>query len=187
MTKLESSTHEEELATSDDVANLVWDKLLEWLNNQDTLDPSVKHYFVERAEDLRTKMQAIYLEMQRKNLTAITEDVHFEGEMRRMLKQNYPYMTANQQMNALKVFADANEKKLKRLEAQLYGFDIFETVQKSVESVSEIKVKKELYNTVKQMSSDKRQKMLNVLTSVVAELQSNEPSLLGEAANDRTE
>jgi len=187
MTYIEDSTiHTDEELSQDEVANLVWEKLLEWLNSQDTLDPSIKQYFIERSEDLRIKMQAIYVEMQRKSITAIASDVEFENEMRRMLKQNYPFMTTNQQMNALKTFAESNEKKLKRLEAQLYGFDIFETVQKTIQSVSEFKVQKEVYNSVKQMPSDKRQKMLGILTSIISDVEESE-NLLGEASNDDNE
>lgn len=182
MTKIEYSNQ----LDPDDIADLVWQGLLEWLNSQEPLNPDIKQFFIERAEDLRVKMQAIYLEIQRKNLTNVAADIDFERELKSHIRQNMPFMTANQLLNAAKVISDVNFEKLKRIEAQSAGFDIFDTVQNLVRSVSEIKVEKDIVKAVNEMPSDKRQMMLTTLMSIVKQLnKSDDITIIGEAANDK--
>jgi hypothetical protein len=166
---------EAEVLTPEQAGERVWNELLAWTNGLITvLPPDVKDLFVERSKELRLRMQAIFLEMQRRFILQAAADIEFEGELRRSIKMNLPYMSNKEKTDALTVLTSTSENRLKRLEAQLAGWDFFNTIEVSIQSLSEAHVPKALKEAVGGMPSEKRQQLLATLTDIVAEANKKE-------------
>lgn len=151
----------------EEIDNLVWTKLLEWLNGEQDLSPEVRELFVERSVELRLRMQAIFLEIQRRFLAQVAGEAEFEDYLRRDIRDNVPFMSPKEKLEALKTLQASTEDRMKRLEAQLAGLDFFNTVQVSVQSLSDTKVSKNLASSVKAMPTAKRQQLLAMLNDMV--------------------
>ena len=146
---------------------MVWQKLLEWLNGQEPLPGYVRDYFVERSSELRLRMQAVFLEMQRRAVNMLASDIEFEEELRKEIRLNLPYMTARERTEALNTLNKTHEDRLKRLEAQMAGFDFFNTIEVSIQSLSDTKVTRDLANEVKALPSERRQHLMSMLNDIV--------------------
>lgn len=165
--------------TPEEADEMVWEALLKWLNGQADLPPHIKEIFVERSSELRLRMQAIFVEIQRKFLSQVASDAEFEDHLRRTIREDIPYMSGKEKLEALKVMTDSTEDRLKRLEAQLAGFDFFKTIETGVQSLSEAKITKSMKTIVQGMPSDKRQQLLAMLNTMVKEINETESRALG--------
>jgi hypothetical protein len=153
--------------SAEEIDGLVWSNLLEWLNSNQSLPPDIKELFVERSTELRLRFQALFIEIQRRFLNQVAAEAEFEDYLRRDIRENVPYMNPKEKLEALKTLTDTTENRMKRLEAQLAGFDFFNTVQVSVQSMSDTKVRKDLTASVKAMPTAKRQQLLSMLNDMV--------------------
>lgn len=171
----EEEVVEAEVLTPEKAGERVWNELLAWTNGLiPFLPPDVKDLFVERSKELRLRMQAIFLEMQRKFILQAASDIEFEGEIRRDIKMGLPYMTYKEKVDALNALVSTSENRLKRLEAQLAGWDFFNTIEVSIQSLSEANVPKALKEAVGSMPSEKRQQLLATVTDIVREANKKE-------------
>jgi hypothetical protein len=172
---------EKDFISPEEVDGLVWSKLLEWLNGAGQLNPDIREAFVERLPELRLRMQAIFIEIQRKFLSQVAAEAEFEEHLRRDIRENIPYMTAKEKLEALKTLQATTEDRMKRLEAQLAGFDFFNTVQVSVQSMSDTKVAKSMTTAVTAMPPVRRQQLLAMLNDIVANVGTTPADPLGPA------
>lgn len=172
---------ESELLTPEEAGELVWRELLAWVNGTPSLPAHVKDLFVERSKELRLRMQAIFLEMQRRFILQAASDIEFESEIRNSIKTGLPYMSYKEKIDALNVLVSTGENRLKRLESQLAGWDFFNTIEVSIQSLSEANVPKAVKEAVNAMPSEKRQQLLATLTDIIKEASKkdiNEPDIL---------
>jgi len=171
----ENQVIEAEILTPEQAGERVWNELLAWTDGLiPVLPPDVKDLFVERSKELRLRMQAIFLEMQRRFIMQAASDIEFEGELRRSIKMNLPYMSNKEKTDALNALTSTSENRLKRLEAQLAGWDFFNTIEVSIQSLSEANVPKALKEAVGSMPSEKRQQLLATLTDIVKQVELKE-------------
>lgn len=168
----------------EEVDSLVWSKLLEWLNGSASLPPNVREAFVERIPELRLRMQAIFVEIQRKFLSQVAAEAEFEETLRRDIRENIPYMSSKEKTEALKALQSSTEDRMKRLEAQLAGFDFFNTIQVAVHSMSDTKVSKDVATSVHAMPTARRQALLATLQDIVKNVE--EQQVIEDATIDIT-
>jgi hypothetical protein len=161
--------------SAEEIDGLVWSNLLEWLNSNQALPPDIKELFVERSTELRLRFQALFIEIQRRFLNQVAAEAEFEEHLRRDIRENVPFMSSKEKLEALKTLQDTTENRMKRLEAQLAGFDFFNTVQVSVQAMSDTKVRKDLTASVKAMPTAKRQQLLAMLNDMVKNVEPIEP------------
>lgn len=174
----EDQVIEAEILTPEKAGERVWTELLAWTEGLiPVLPPDVKDLFVERSKELRLRMQAIFLEMQRRFIIQAASDIEFEGEIRRNIKMGLPYMSNKEKVDALNALVSTSENRLKRLEAQLAGWDFFNTIEVSIQSLSEANVPKALKEAVGSMPSEKRQQLLATLTDIVKEANKKEQGI----------
>lgn len=161
--------------TVEEVDGLVWSKLLEWLNGEPNLPQEVRELFIDRSTELRLRMQAIFIEIQRRFLATVAAETEFEDTLRRDIRANIPYMSAHEKVEALRTLSSTTESRMARLEAQLAGFDFFNTIQVSVQSLTDSKIAKDLTASVKQIPSAKRQHLLAMLNEIVKKIEEPPP------------
>jgi len=166
----------------EDIPEIIWEELLGWLNGQDALPVEVKDLFIERSHELRLKFQAVFIEIQRKVLHEVALDVDFQSEIRRSIRRSLPYLDAKEKNDALKTLQTTSEDHLKRLEAQMAGFDFFTTVEGAIQGLSDVTVSKSLKNAVKALPSDRRQKLLETISSIVEDI-NQEIEIIPEGVN----
>jgi hypothetical protein len=164
--------------TPEETGNIIWSKLLEWLNGGKDISPEIRDLFVENSTELRLRMQAVYMEIQRKFLNQVAAEAEFEDYLRRDIRENIPYMSGKEKLEALKTLQSTTDMRMQRLEAQLAGFDFFNTIQVSVQSMSDTKVHKDLAASVKSIPSARRQQLLAVLTDMVKTLDAPIPVIV---------
>lgn len=171
----------------DEASSLIWGELLNWLNGSDPLPADVRDLFVERSSELRLRMQSVFMEIQRRYLTQIAGDVEFEEELRRELRRSLPYLSPREKTDVLKTLNFDTEARLKRIEQQMAGFDFFNTIEVSVSTMSDIRVSKELSDSVKAMPSDRRAQLLTMLTDMVKNMSEEDKRklLLAEGVNEQ--
>ena len=157
--------------TAEETGNYIWTKLLEWLNGGDDITPEVRELFVEKSTELRLRMQAVFMELQRQFLNQVAAESAFEDHLRRDIRANLPYMSAKEKLDALKILQASTDVRMQRLESQLAGFDFFNTIQVSVQSMTDTKVSKDLAQSVKQIPSARRQALLVTLNSMLKQLE----------------
>jgi hypothetical protein len=165
---------ESEVLTPEEAGEMVWHELLAWVNGSSSLSAHVKELFVERSKELRLRMQAVFLEMQRKFILQAASDIEFEGEIRRSIKAGLPYMSYKEKTDALNVLVSTGENRFKRLESQLAGWDFFNTIEVSMQSLSEANIPRVIKAAVGAMPSEKRQQLLATLTDIVKEADKKE-------------
>jgi hypothetical protein len=168
---LETTT---KVISPEEASSLIWDELLNWLNSSTPLPADVRDLFVERSSELRLRMQAVFMEIQRRYLTQIAGDIEHEEELRRDIRRALPYASFKEKTEALKLLNSETEARLKRLEQQMAGFDFFNTIEVSISTMSDIRVSKELANSVKAMPSDRRAQLLSMLTDMVKNMSDEE-------------
>ena len=170
---------------AEDVGDLVWEKLLEWLNGDEEITPQIREFFIDRSTELRLRFQAIFIEVQRRFLNQVAAETEFEDYLRRDIRQNLPYMNAKEKIEALKALTSTTDTRMTRLESQLAGFDFFNTIQVSVQSLTDTKVSKDLAASVKQIPSARRQHLLTMLNEIVKKIE--EPlQVVEEVLPDKT-
>ena len=163
----------------EEVDGLVWTKLLEWLNGTTPLSAEIREAFVERIPELRLRMQAIFIEIQRRFLSQVAAESEFEEYLRRNIRADLPFMSSKEKLEALKTLQASTEDRMKRLEAQLAGFDFFNTIQVSVQSMSDTKVAKSMTTAVTAMPPVRRQQLLAMLNEIVANVGTTPADPLG--------
>ena len=176
------------IISPDEASSLIWEELLTWLNSNRPLPADVRDLFVERSGELRLRMQSVFMEIQRRYLTQIAGDIEFEEELRRDIRRSLPYLSFKEKAEALKALNFDTESRLKRLEQQMAGFDFFNTIEVSIQSMSDIRVSKELSNSVKAMPSDRRAQLLTMLTDMVRNMsEEDKQKLLTSKETDEQE
>jgi len=176
------------IISPDEASSLIWEELLTWLNSSRPLPADVRDLFVERSGELRLRMQSVFMEIQRRYLTQIAGDIEFEEELRRDIRRSLPYLSFKEKAEALKALNFDTESRLKRLEQQMAGFDFFNTIEVSIQSMSDIRVSKELSNSVKAMPSDRRAQLLTMLTDMVRNMsEEDKQKLLTSKGTDEQE
>ena len=148
----------------------LWEGLLDWLTSDDAISPEIRELFLERAKDLRLKMQTVFIEIQKKFLNEMILDAELEGSMRRQLRREYPYMSALDKKNTLQVLQATLEARILRLEAQLAGFDFFNNIETAITTLDTTKISVEISDNVRALPSNRRQALLTVLTNIVTEI-----------------
>lgn len=162
-----SDPREKEFMPQEELGELVWGALLDWMNGG-RISPEARAQFIERSSELRLRMQAVMMEIQRRFLSQVANESEFEDVLRRSIREDLPYMTAKEKLEALKILQSSTEDRMKRLEAQLAGFDFFNTIQASIQSMSDTKVNKSLATAVTAMPTARRQQLLTMLNDIVA-------------------
>ena len=152
----------------EDLDEQIWSSILSWLNNQTDLPEFIRDLIAKRAEQLRLKIQVLVMELQRKHINDIALDVQFESELKREMRKSFPFLNPKEQADLLTVISSTNESRLKRLESQLGGFDLFSNIEFAVQTLSQ-PIPSTLQKQVKKMSPVKRQQLL----SIIEELKSN--------------
>jgi acyl-CoA reductase-like NAD-dependent aldehyde dehydrogenase len=114
-------------------------------------------------------MQAIVVEIQKKYITLIAEDAQFEEYMRSQIRENFPYMTSKERIEAMRAFSAIGEDRWKRLETQMAGFDFFTNVEQAIQTLSEAKVAKDIKEQVKALPAKNRARLVRLLDSIVEE------------------
>lgn len=160
-----------ETVSAEETGNYIWTKLLEWLNGTSDITPEVRDLFVEKSTELRLRMQAVFIEIQRKFLNQVAAEAEFEDHLRRDIRENLPFMSSKEKLEALKTLNSSTDVRMQRLESQLAGFDFFNTIQVSVQSMSDTKVSKDLAASVKQIPSARRQALLVTLNTMLKQLE----------------
>jgi len=159
-------------ASLEEFDTLIWQNIISWLNSQSDLPESVRNIIAKRAEQLRLKMQVLFMELQRKHIHDLAMDVEFEAELRRELRKSYPFLDAREKAETLKTLISTNEDRLKRLENQLQGFDLFSNVAYAIQTMSN-PVPTALSDKVKQLSPLKRQQLLQVIDEIKSKVEQN--------------
>lgn len=155
---------------NEDIPDIIWSNLLNWLTSSDALPKEVKNHFIEHAQDLRLKIQAIVLQMQVKSLHQVAMDVDFEEEVRRDIRNNLPFMSPSEKVEALRAINGTNKDKLDRIKEQVGGLDYAQTITTSIQTLSDIKISSELIDQIKQIEVPRRRQLLATLTSIVDEV-----------------
>lgn len=159
---------------SEDVPDIIWSNLLNWLTSSDALPKEIKGYFIEHAQDLRLKIQAIVLQIQVKSLHQVAMDVDFEEEVRRDIRNNLPFMSPSEKVEALRAINGTNKDKLDRIKEQVAGYDFMTTIQTSLQSLSDIKISSDLTEKVREIDAPKRRQILAVLNQIEQETKEKE-------------
>lgn len=162
-------TIQPELITPEHITVGMLDTLLAWLRENNALSPVAKEAFVDNNRELRLKMQAIVVEIQKKYITLIAEDAQFEEYMRSQIRENFPYMTSKERIEAMRAFSAIGEDRWKRLETQMAGFDFFTNVEQAIQTLSEAKVAKDIKEQVKALPAKNRARLVRLLDSIVEE------------------
>ncbi len=160
-------TREHELLNSEQINVGMLDTLLAWLRENNPLSPVAKESFVDNNRELRLKMQAIVVEIQKKYISLIAEDVQFEEFMRADIRERFPYMTNKERIEASRALHAVAEDRWKRLETQMAGFDFFTNVEQAIQTLSEAKVSKDIKEQVKALPAKNRAKLVRLLDSIV--------------------
>ena len=169
----------------DDVAELVYEKLLEWLDSDATLPPEARESLIFRLKDIRLKIQAIVLEIHRRKIQNLAVDVDLEAVIRRDIRTHLPYLEPKDKVAALKALIDTNAESLAEIKEQIAGFDFPEVVQQHIENLSDTDVAKGVIKQVKALPEDRRQRIMDELKSMIKESES-EPKLIEGMVVDGT-
>ena len=156
---------------AEDVGELVWQKLLEWLNGGEDITPEMRDFFIDRSHELRLRFQSAFIEIQRNFLNQVSAESYFEDTLRRSIREDLPFMTSKEKLEALKILQTSTDARMDRLESQMAGFDFFNTIQVSVQSMTDTKVSKDLATSVKQIPSARRQHLLVMLNEMVKKIE----------------
>jgi hypothetical protein len=140
----------------------IWNSILGWLNSQSDLSEEVRDLIAKRADQLRLKIQVIFMEMQKRHVTDIALDVQFESELRRDIRNSFPFLNSKEKAEILKVITSTNEDRIKRLENQVQGFDLFANIEYAIQTLSQ-PIPSALSERVKKLTPLKRQQLLTVL------------------------
>lgn len=151
----------------DDVADIIQEKLLEWLDSDATLPPEARDALIFRLKDVRIKIQAIVLEIHRKKLQSLAIDVDFEDTIRRDIRTHLPYLEPKDKITALKALVDTNHASLMELKEQVAGFDFPEVIAQHIENLSDTDVAKGVIKQVKALPEDRRQKIMDEMKKIV--------------------
>lgn len=156
--------------TPEELNTRIREAVLEWVDSEGSLDPVAKEALVARTGQLRLKMQTLFLEVQKRFMIDLMIDSEFEGEIRRQMRLDIPYMDATERANTLKALVSTYDTRLERLERQMAGFDLFSNVQFALQSLSEIKVPTDLAAKVKELTPAKRRNLLNIIDDIKSEI-----------------
>ena len=148
------------------LGDIAWEGLLDWLDSDEQLDPAVRAAFIARAKELRTRMQGVFVEIQRRILRYAAYDVAFEEEFRREMRENLPFMDASERALTLRALHDTTEDSLKRLVEQLAGLDLFNSVEMSFQTLTDTKSTPALIDFAQKLPANRRQVLLNMLQTL---------------------
>jgi hypothetical protein len=174
---------------AEEVGELIWSKLIEWLNGENkAITPEIREFFIDHSIELRLRMQAVFIEVQRRFLNQVAAEAEFEDHLRRDIRSDLPYMSSKEKLEALKTLQSTTDVRMSRLESQLAGFDFFNTIQVSVQSMTDTKVSKDLAASVKRIPSARRQNLLAMLNEMVKKIEEPPPleATTVEVINDTT-
>lgn len=156
--------------TPEELDSRIRETLLEWADSDNTIDPVAKEAIIARMGQLRLKLQTMFLEVQKRMMIDLMIDSEFEGEIRRQMRLDIPFMDATERANTLKALISTYDTKLERLERQMAGFDLFSNVEFALRSLSEVRVPTDLAAKVKELTPAKRRNLLNIIEDLKIEI-----------------
>lgn len=161
--------------------DIIMESIIEWIDSSKPLDPKLRQEMLDRMKSLRLKFQVAMIEIEKRMFKEFALDVEMESEFRAELKRSFPYLTAFDQRDTLKLLSSMNEERLKRLETQMTGWDFISTIENGLDSLTETKVPGEIKEEVKKMSPNKRAKLMTAVQEIVKGVQEAEKAETIEA------
>jgi hypothetical protein len=157
--------------TIKDIDTVLNESITSWLNEAQELDPLFKDELLKRLDKYKLKVSTIVLELQRKYLNEMMNDIEWEVEARRTLRRNFFFMEPSEQNQMFKMLSTISEERLTRLERQMAGFDLPANVEFSIQTLAETKLPTEVVDKVKDLSPARRRNLSNVMSQMIKSIE----------------
>lgn len=159
----------------EDAGDVIWRALVDWVDDS-PLPEDIRKEFADRAKFLRLRMQALVLEIQKRAVLNVAVDMDAEADLRLQMRNSIPYMTPLERVQTLRSLADTRNKYIEEISLQVAGWDMFDAIEFSMETMSDIRASGVIVGKLKKMEPEKRQKILDTLMTLKRELEAKNVS-----------